>query len=85
MKYLFLVISLFGLPVYSNTVQRLETQCIVRMIGFAASDRIMISARDLERSCACNANRKYQGLSTNNCPTFKTIKEWLSHSNMDRS
>ena len=75
MKYLFLVISLFGLPVYSNTVKQIENRCIVQMISFAAADRIMISARDLERNCACKANKRSQGLSTNNCPTFKTIKE----------
>ena len=75
MKYLILVTSLFSLPVYSNTVKQNENRCIVKYIDYAAQDRRMVSARELQRTCACNANKLSQGLSMNNCPTFSTIPD----------
>jgi len=59
--------------VSAQGAKQVMDQCIVVFVDRLASDRKVVSARQLKATCACYANRKAQGLNNADCPRFATV------------
>lgn len=59
--------------VLAQSVKQVKDLCIVAFVDRLARDREVVSARQIQATCACYANRNAQGLNNDDCPSYSAV------------